>query len=155
MRSWNSGNSQRLTGIFRLCLCLAVAGIIILGAADRTDAASATGGLPVINVFSADPITLKDGDSATYTFEVSGSTDMKVTEDGVIIKEIKSPPNTTLKGTVKGNTTYEIRTNNINTVRHHPGSNKCDWQADENADDIVCHCASAEICYPVSRSKRV
>ncbi|MCX6006396.1 MAG: hypothetical protein NTZ34_03935 [Chloroflexi bacterium] len=116
MRSRKFGNSQRLTGIFRLCLCLAVAGIIILGAADRTTAASsATGSLPVIKVFSADPLTLKDGDSAKYTFEVSGATDMKVVENGVIIKEIKSPPNTTLKGTVRGNKTYEIQTGHINT----------------------------------------
>ncbi len=115
MRSWNSGNNKRLAGIFRLCLCLVVAGIIILGAADRTTAASsAAGSLPVINVFSANPLTLKDGDSAKYMFEVSGSLDMKVVENGVMIKEIKSPANTRLKGTVMGMTTYEIRSNNSN-----------------------------------------
>ncbi|MHB8085929.1 MAG: hypothetical protein ACYDHZ_08885 [Dehalococcoidia bacterium] len=115
MRSQRVGNGHRLTGIFSLSLCLALLGIIILGVTERTDAASVTGSLPEIKVFSAAPLTLPDGSSSLYTFVVSGATNMRVVEAGEIIKEINSPPDTTLNGTVKGRTTYEIRVDSINT----------------------------------------
>jgi len=116
MKTLGLAKVHRLKSIFRLCLCLAVVGIIILGSAERTTAASsATGSLPEIKVFSAEPLTLKDGDSALYTFVVSGATNIQLIEAGAIIKEINSPPDTTLKGTVKGRTTYQIRTGNMDT----------------------------------------
>lgn len=90
-------------------------GIIIPGTAERTDAASAIGSPPEIKLFSAVPLILPDGGSALYTFVVSGATNLKVVEAGEIIKEINSPPDTTLNGNVRGRTTYEIRIDSINT----------------------------------------
>jgi hypothetical protein len=60
-------------------------------------------------------MTLPDGGQAMYKFEVSGATDVQVMEAGALIKEINSPPGTTLHGNARGRTTYEIRTGNINT----------------------------------------
>ena len=115
MRVSNFSAVHRFNGIFRLFLCLAVTAITILGADASTAASSATGNPPEIKSFSADPLTLKDGGSALYTFVVSGATDTQVMEAGAIIKEIHSPLNTTLHGTARGRTTYQIRTGNINT----------------------------------------
>jgi hypothetical protein len=116
MRVSNFRAAYRFTSIFRLCLCIAVIGVIILVAADRTIAAtSVSGSPPEIKIFSADPLTLKDGGAALYTFVVSGATDMQVTEAGAIIKSISGPSSTNLKGTVKGRTTYQIRIGNSNT----------------------------------------
>ena len=102
-------------GIFTLFLCLAMVGTIILGADASSAASSAAGSLPEIKVFSADPSTLKDGGFALYTFEVSGAMDMQVVEAGALIKSINSPARGNLKGSVKGRTTYQIRTGNSNT----------------------------------------
>ncbi|MCX6005289.1 MAG: hypothetical protein NT082_06420, partial [Chloroflexi bacterium] len=113
MRSRKFGNSHRLTGIFRLCLCLVVVGIIILGAAERTAAASAAVSAPVIKAFSADPLILPDGGHAVYMFEVYDSTKIQVIEAGEIIIEYNGPPLTTSKGKSNGMTTNQIRTGNM------------------------------------------
>ncbi len=115
MRVSNSGALHRFSGIFRLCLCLALVGITILGVDASTAATSVAGSPPEIRAFSADPMMLPDGSQAIYKFEVSGATDVQVTEAGALIKEINSPPGTTLHGNARGRTTYEIRTGNINT----------------------------------------
>ena len=95
--------------IFRLCMCLVVVGIIILGAADHTAAASATGSPPDIRAFSADPLILPDGGHAVYMFEVWNATKIQVIEAGEIINEYNGPPSTTSKGKANGRTTYQIR----------------------------------------------
>jgi len=95
-------------------LCLAVLCSVFLGAAD-SNAATAAGSAPDIKVFSADPMTLPDGGSATYQFEVVGATYMQLTEAGAVLREINSPPFTSIKGNAKGQTTNEIRTGDMNT----------------------------------------
>ncbi len=113
MRALNS--VHRLNGILRLFLCLAVIAIAILGVDESTAASSAAGNPPEIKAFSADPLTLKDGGSALYTFEVTGAANIQVMEAGAIIKEINSNRSSNFKGTARGRTTYQIRTGNINT----------------------------------------
>ena len=100
-------------GIFRLCLCFVVVGIIIFGATGRTAAASTTGSLPDIRAFTADPLTLKDGDHAVYMFEVYDATKIQVVEAGEIINEYNGPPSTVNKGKAMGRTTYQIRTGDM------------------------------------------
>ena len=109
MRSQNRARIFWFKGIFRLCVCLVVVGIVILGAAERTAAATATGSPPEIKVFTADPLILPDGGSATYTFEVWNATNIKLIEAGELLKEINGPPLTTYKGKATGRTTYKIR----------------------------------------------
>jgi hypothetical protein len=101
-----------LACIFRLCPCLALVGIIILGAADHAAAASA----PEIKVFSAAPTVLKDGDFAVYTFTVQDATNIQLTENGNIIKDIKGPASSTYEGKAHGMKTYALRTRGSNSV---------------------------------------
>ena len=115
MRLSGFGWVHSMNSPLRLCLCLAVVGVIILGAAERTAASSATGSLPEIKVFSAEPLTLKDGGSALYTFVVLDATNIQLIEAGEIIKEINGLPSTTYKGKATGRTTYQIRTGSSNT----------------------------------------
>ena len=105
----------RFKGIFRLCMCLVVVGIIILGAAERSAAASAMGSPPEIKAFSADPLILPDGGHAVYMFEVYNATKIQVIEAGEIINEYNGPPSTTSKGKATGRTTYQIRSGPGNT----------------------------------------
>ena len=113
MRSLNWARIFRFKGIFGLCMCLVLVGIIILSAAERTAAAPATGSLPVIKVFTGDPLTLPDGGHVVYTFEVYDATKIQVVEAGYIINEYNGPPSTTSKGTSIGGTTYQIRTDGM------------------------------------------
>jgi hypothetical protein len=94
----------------RLCLCLVLVCLITVGATACPD------GKPRIK-FEADPLVLNDGDSALYTFVVKNATEVVVIEAGDIIKQITNPSAATLKGTVKGNTTYAIRTGDSNTFK--------------------------------------
>lgn len=115
MRPSNFREVHWFTNISRLCLCLAVVGIITFGAAESAAAASTTGSPPVIKAFSAEPLTLKDGGSALYMFEVWDATKIQLIEAGNIIKEINGPPATNYKGKATGRTTYQIRTGGSNT----------------------------------------
>jgi len=100
-------------GILRLCMCLVVVGIIILSAGERTAAASTTGSMPVIKVFTGDPLTLPDGGHVVYMFEVYDATKIQVIEAGEIINEYNGPPSTVNKGKAMGRTTYQIRTGDM------------------------------------------
>lgn len=110
MRVLSSRFKPGLTVVFRLCLCLLAAGVIIFLGTDGSTAATSSGSPPDIRVFSAEPITLKDGESALYRFEVWNATSLQLNEAGDVIKMISSLPSTTLKGTVKGRTANQIRT---------------------------------------------
>jgi len=106
---------RRFSGIFSLCLCLVLVGITVLSAAGRADAATATGSLPVIRVFTGDPLMLPDGGHVVYIFEVYDATKIQVVEAGEIINEYNGPPSTTNKGKASGRTTYQIRTAGMDT----------------------------------------
>jgi hypothetical protein len=106
---------HRLSGIFRLCVCLVLIGIIILGAAEGIAAADVAAGLPVIKMFSGDPLTVPDGGNAVYTFEVYDGTKIQVIENGEIIDEFNGPPSTTSKGKANGRTTNQIRTGSMDS----------------------------------------
>ena len=106
---------HKFSGIFRLCMCLVLVGIINFGAAEVTIAASATGSLPVIRVFTGDPLTLPDGGHVVYIFEVYDATKIQVVEAGEIINEYNGPPSTNSKGKSIGRTTYQIRTDGMDT----------------------------------------
>ena len=110
MRKLGLARIFRFKGIFGLCMYLVLVGIIILSAAERTVAATATGSLPVIKVFTGDPLTLPDGGHAVYMFEVYDGTKIQVIEAGEIIDEFNGPPLTTSKGKANGRTTYQILT---------------------------------------------
>jgi hypothetical protein len=103
------------SGIFRLCLCFVLVGIIVLGAAERAVAAPAMGSLPVIKAFTGDPLTVPDGGHVVYTFEVYDGTKIQVIENGEIIDEFNGPPLTTSKGKANGRTTYQIRKGNMDS----------------------------------------
>ena len=115
MRKLNRAGIFWLKGIFRLCLCLAVVGVAIFGAAERTAAASTAGSPPQIRAFSADPLILPDGGHAVYMFEVYDATKIQVVEAGEIINEYSGPASTTSKGQATGRTTYQIRSGTGNT----------------------------------------
>ncbi|MBN1374856.1 MAG: hypothetical protein JXA01_01735 [Dehalococcoidia bacterium] len=115
MRVSNFKELNHFTVIYRIFLCLAVVVITVLGADKSAAASSATGIPPEIKAFTADPLTLGDGESALYKFVVAGATNMQVIEAGAVIKEIHSPPGTTMRGSARGMTTYEIRTGDMNT----------------------------------------
>jgi len=110
MRKLGLARIFRFKGIFGLCMCLVLVGIIILSAAERTAAATATGSLPVIKVFTGDPLTVPDGGHVVYMFEVYDGTKIQVIEAGEIIDEFNGPPLTTSKGKANGRTTYQILT---------------------------------------------
>jgi hypothetical protein len=105
---------QRLSGILRICLCLAVVGIFVL-ATDNSSAATTSGGAPDIRSFTGDPLTVKDGDSVLYSFEVWNATSLQIAESGEIIKQITSAPSLTLKGKERGRTAFQIRTGNMSS----------------------------------------
>jgi len=113
MRKLGLARIFRFKGIFRLCLCLVLVGIIVLGAAEPTAAAPATGSLPVIKMFTGDPLTVPDGGHVVYAFEVYDGTKIQVIENGDIIDEFNGPPLTTSKGKSIGMTTNQIRTGNM------------------------------------------
>lgn len=108
MRTSHFSTTGKLPGILGVCVCLALAGSIVFGT-DISTAASAGGSPPEIRAFSADPTTVKDGDSVLYSFEVWNATTVQINEAGDVIKLVKSDPSSSLKGTVKGRTTYQIR----------------------------------------------
>ena len=114
MRATNFRNVRHVIGSFRWFLCVVLSGIILLGAADGAIAATA-GNPPDIKAFSADPMTLKDGGFAVYTFAVQGATNIQLIEAGDVIKEVKGPASSNYKGTAKGRTTNQIRTGGSNT----------------------------------------
>ncbi len=99
----------------RWCLCLALVCLISIAATGSTAAASATGPLPKIEQFKADPMVLEDNQAALYTFVVKGAENMRVIEGNDTLYEINSPASAILKGTVQGNPTYAIRTGDSNT----------------------------------------
>ena len=115
MRIRNFRIHNILEGVAMLCLCLALAGIIIFAATGSTAGATAKGPLPEIKEFSATPMVLPDGQAALYTFSVGGATKIEVIEAGDIIKEVNGPASANIKGTIKGRTTYQIRTGVGNT----------------------------------------
>jgi hypothetical protein len=106
---------HRFSGILRLCVCLVLVGTIILGATEGIAAADVAAGLPVIKVFSGDPLTVPDGGNAVYTFEVYDGTKIQVIENGEIIDEFNGPPSTTSKGKANGRTTNQIRTGSMDS----------------------------------------
>lgn len=114
MRALHLSFTIQLRSIAGICLCLfLVLGSIIMGT-EVSDAA-ATGSPPEIVLFSADPTTVNDGDSVLYSFVVRNTTALQISESGDVIKLIKSVQPGALKGTVRGRTTYQIRTGNINS----------------------------------------
>jgi hypothetical protein len=108
MRAWHFSAIYKPSGLLGVCLCIAVVGSMILGTA--VSDAAATGSPPEIRAFRADPTTLKDGDSALYSFEVWNATALQISEAGDVIRMIRSAPSSFLKGTARGRTTYQIRT---------------------------------------------
>ncbi|MDD5311526.1 MAG: hypothetical protein PHO26_00625 [Dehalococcoidia bacterium] len=114
MRSRNFGINRRLVSVLSLCLCLALISIAVLGAVDRTYAATAGGSPPDITVFVGEPSTLQDDGFVIYKFEVLNATNVRVVEAGEIIKQINNPNSANLKGEVKGRMANQIRSNNIN-----------------------------------------
>jgi hypothetical protein len=100
---------HRFSGIFRLCMCLVLVGIIISGAAAPAAAASAGGSLPVIKMFIGDPPIVPDGGHVKYKFEVYDGTKIQIWENGVILNEYSGPPGTMSRGETSGMTTYQIR----------------------------------------------
>jgi hypothetical protein len=108
MRLSGSGWVRGMNSHIRLCLCLVLVCLITAGAT------ACPGGEPRIK-FQADPLVLDDGDFALYTFVVKDATEVVVIEAGDILKQITNPSAATIKGTVKGNTTYAIRTGDSNT----------------------------------------
>ncbi|MBN1375884.1 MAG: hypothetical protein JXA01_06995 [Dehalococcoidia bacterium] len=114
MRISKSRNIRSLTGLFAVCLCLGMVAVIILGAADSL-AASAAGSLPEIRDFDADALTVEDGGSVIYTFEVWNATSVQIKEASEILKLITAPSSTKLKGKVEGRTTYQIRVGGSNS----------------------------------------
>jgi hypothetical protein len=114
MAAANNRTIHSLTRIFGVCLGLVMVGAIILGTAGSM-AATTSGSPPEIRAFTADPMVVKDGGSVLYSFEVWNATSVQINEAGDIIKQVTSPPSTTLKGTAKGRTTFQIRTGNSNS----------------------------------------
>jgi hypothetical protein len=108
MRLSGFGWVHSMNSSVRLCLCLVLICLITVGAT------ACPGGEPRIK-FEADPLVLNDGEFALYTFVVKNATELVVIEAGDIIKQITNPSAATLKGTVKGNTTYAIRTGGSST----------------------------------------
>jgi cytochrome b involved in lipid metabolism len=109
MRTQGFGASKFVKGIYRILLCLVVVGVTVL-AIGPADTVFAAGGLPDISEFKAEPMTLPDGGSALYSFAVQGATNIQLVEAGEVIKEINGPAANRCKGTVRGRTTYQIRT---------------------------------------------
>jgi len=110
MRIRNIGIHKVLECVAMLCLCLVLTGIVIASATGSTSGATAKGPLPVIMEFSATPMVLPDGQAAVYAFSVSGASKIEVIEAGDIIKEVNGPASSSIKGTIEGRTTYQIRT---------------------------------------------
>jgi hypothetical protein len=115
MRIRNIGIHKVLEGVAMLCLCLVLTGIVIASATGSTSGATAKGPLPVIMEFSATPMVLPDGQAAVYAFSVSGASKIEIIEAGDIIKEVNGPASSNIKGTIKGRTTYQIRTGDSKT----------------------------------------
>ena len=106
---------HRLSGIFRLCMCLVLVGIIILGAAEGIAAADTAAGLPVIKMFTGDTLTVLDGGHVVYKFEVYNGTKIQIWEAGALLNEYSGPPDNTSKGETPGMTTYQIRKGNMDS----------------------------------------
>jgi len=97
-----------------LCLCLVLAVIVISASTTSTAGATANGPLPQIKSFTAEPLTLKDNESAIYKFEVLGATNLELIEAGSLLKLISGPPDATIKGSVRGMTPNQFRTGDSN-----------------------------------------
>ena len=110
MRLSGFGWVHSMNSPLRLCLCLVLVCLMTTGATGST-----AGKEPVIKEFTAAPLVLEDGQAALYTFVVKGATEVVVTEEGHIIKDIKNPTSATLEGNAQGMTTYAIRTGDSNT----------------------------------------
>jgi len=110
MRKQYFGIHSLLKGGAILCLCLVLAGAIVSTSFEGTAGAASKGPLPEIKSFTADPMTLKDTESAVYKFEVSGATSLELVEAGSLLKLISGPPDATIKGSVRGMTPNQFRT---------------------------------------------
>jgi len=115
MRRQYVGIPALLKGTAVLCLCIILAGVIVSTVFESAAGATAKGPPPVINEFSASPMVLPDGQAAVYTFAVGGATKVEIIEAGDIIKEVNGPATANIKGTIKGRTTYQIRTGDSKT----------------------------------------
>jgi len=95
-------------------MCLVLAAVIVSASAISTAGATANGPLPQIKSFTAEPLTLKDNESALYKFEVSGATNLELIEAGSPLKLTSVAPDTTVKGSARGMTPNQFRTGNSN-----------------------------------------
>ena len=115
MRLSGFGWVHSMNSPLRWCLFLVLVCLISIAATGSTAAAAATGPLPKIEKFTADPMVLEDNQAALYIFVVKGAENMRVIEGGNTIYEINSPSSATLKGTVNGMLPSATRTGDSNT----------------------------------------